>query len=82
MSTTGVWMRVDPALREHRRRFRINGPSGSKVLASALKTMEKEEEAILLALDRVGCSTGTRTALAEMRAALRMLVEGPDGSFR
>ena len=74
-------MRVDPALREHRRRFRINGPSGSKVLASALKTMEAEEEAIFLALDRIGCATPAKTAL-EMRAALRMLVEGPDGSFR
>jgi hypothetical protein len=72
----------DAALREHRRLFRINGRRGSVMLASALKVLEEYDEPIKIALERVrrealGCGTE-----GEIRAALRLLVEGPEGEFR
>lgn len=80
MTTTGITghYRVDPALRNHRTRFRIDGPQGSKRLASALATMETCEEAILKALDHAGAS---RETLPVMKTALSILVNGPGGEF-
>lgn len=75
MSTTGTTSHTDKALRAHRTRFRINGAQGSKMLKTMLATMEREEEALLLALDKVGCDTPT-SMLLNMRTAVRMLVEG------
>jgi hypothetical protein len=70
-----------PGLREHRRKFRIDGQAATDRLKSALKTLEMNDEALRLALGANLCATPEKS-LADVKAALRLLVEGPHGEFR
>ena len=71
----------DRAGRHHRVRFRIGEKIHMRRLALALGTLEELEEAVLLALQANGVENPDRT-IVEMRAALKLLAEGPKGEFR
>lgn len=68
----------NPALREHRRRFRFTGRQGYK-LRQALATLEECDEALRIALVAVGCQD---VATADVCSAIRLLVYGEKGQFR
>lgn len=66
--------RQDAAAAAHRRKFRIDGPKEQLRLSNALVALEKNEEALVRALELV-----TQTPVSvfyDMKAALRLLVEG------
>lgn len=71
----------EPAMREHRRRFRVDGRAAHDRLRHALKAFEGNREALQLALAANHCTTPEKS-LADVMAALRLLVEGPKGEFR
>lgn len=69
------------ALRAHRRAFRIEGDGQMKRIAAALLVLENNAEAVLLALEANRCEAPSK-ALVDVKAALRLLAEGPKGEFR
>lgn len=77
----GIVIHTNLGLREHRRKFRIDGVNGSKRLAQALKVLEEHHQAIDLALAANHCNSPERS-VADVRSALRLLVEGAKGEFK
>lgn len=68
------------ALRIHNRRYRLT-ESDRRKLTKALATIETFAEPITLAL-RVAVERQPLEPYPSIRAALRVLISGPDGEFR
>lgn len=68
-------------LREHRRRFRIGGQAEAIQLRHALRALDEHGEALALAFGSLGLGPSAKS-VGEVKAALRLLIEGERGQFR
>lgn len=72
--------RQPEGLRQHHAKYNLDNESRAR-LRKALDALRQHDTAFLLALDEVG-TEGSGAVANRARAALRLLVEGPEGQFR